>query len=65
MLLSEVFCSLGRNNNEIYQSPLILPELFQHNLVSVSYLISGHDDIAILNDVANDAESTQKLKITS
>ena len=25
-------------------------------------LLSGHDDVAFLNDVANDAESTQKLK---
>ena len=27
--------------------------------------LSGHDDVALLNDVANDAESTQKFKITS
>ena len=27
--------------------------------------LSGHDDVALLNDVANDTESTQKLKITS
>ena len=27
--------------------------------------LSGHDDVALLNDVANDAESTQKMKITS
>ena len=25
--------------------------------------LSGHDDVAFLNDVANDAESTQKLKL--
>ena len=24
--------------------------------------LSGHDDVSLLNDVANDAESTQKLK---
>ena len=24
--------------------------------------LSGHDDVALLNDVDNDAESTQKLK---
>ena len=24
--------------------------------------LSGHDDVVLLNDVANDAESTQKLK---
>ena len=27
--------------------------------------LSGHDDVAILNDVANDAESTYKSKMTS
>ena len=27
--------------------------------------LSGHDDVAFLNDVANDAESTQKSIITS
>ena len=26
--------------------------------------LSGHDGVALLNDVANDAESTQKSKIT-
>ena len=54
----------------IYQSPLILTELFQHNLINVSYLtacylyqvmMTSH----FLNDVANDAESIQKSKITS
>ena len=35
-----------------YQSPLILTELFQHNLRNVSYLtacflLSGHDDVAL------------------
>ena len=24
--------------------------------------LSGHDDVALLNDVANDAESTQKIE---
>ena len=27
--------------------------------------LSGHDDVALLNDVANDAESTYKSKMTS
>ena len=27
--------------------------------------LSGHDDVALFNDVANDAESIQKSKITS
>ena len=27
--------------------------------------LSGHDDAALFEDVANDAESTQKSKITS
>ena len=48
-----------------YQSALILTELFQHNLINFSLPLSGHDDVALLNDVANDAESTRKLKITS
>ena len=51
----------------VYQSTLILTELFQHNLINVSYLtvcclyqvmIALH----FLNGVANDAEPTQKIK---
>ena len=54
----------------IYQSPLILTELFQHNLITVSYLTACYlyqdmMTLHFLNDVANDAESTQKSKITS
>ena len=54
----------------IYQSPLILNELFQHNLINVSYLTACYlyqvmMTLHFLNDVANDAESTQKSKITS
>ena len=53
----------------IYQSPLILMELFQHpnkRFLSHHMLpLSGHDDVALLNDVVNDTESTQTLKITS
>ena len=53
-----------------YQSPLILTELFQHNLINVSYLTACYlyqvmMTLHFLNDVANDTESTQKSKITS
>ena len=56
--------------NIIYQSPPILTELFQHNLINVSYLTACYlykvmMTLHFLNDVANDAESTQKSKITS
>ena len=49
----------------IYQSPLILTELFQHNLINVSYLTACYlyqvmMTLHFLNDIANDAESTQK-----
>ena len=49
----------------IYQSPLILTELFQHNLINVSclkacYLYQVMMTLYFLNDVTNDAESTQK-----
>ena len=48
-----------------YQSPLILTELFQHNLINVSYLMACYlyqvmMTLHFLNDVANDAELTQK-----
>ena len=51
----------------LYQSPLILTELFQHNLINVSYLTACYlyqvmMTLHFLNDVANDAESTQKQK---
>ena len=54
----------------IYQSPLISTELFQHNLINVSYLTACYlyrvmMTLHFLNDVANDAESTQKSKNTS
>ena len=53
-----------------YQSPLILTELSQHNLINVSYLTACYlyqvmMTLHFLNDVANDAESIQKSKITS
>ena len=49
----------------VYQSPLILTELFQHNLINVSYLTACYlyqvmMTLTFLNDVANVAESTQK-----
>ena len=58
------------SGTEIYQSPLILTELIQHNLINVSYLMACylHQVMMMLhffNDVANDTESTQKSKITS
>ena len=59
-----------KENIRIYQSPLILTELFQHNLINVSYLKACYlyqvmMTLHFLNDVANDTESTQKSKITS
>ena len=48
-----------------HQSPIILTELFKHNLINVSYLTACNlyqvmMTLQFLNDVANDAESTQK-----
>ena len=53
--------------SSIYQSPLILTELFQHNLINVSHLTACYlyqvmMTLHFLNDVANDAESTYKIK---
>ena len=50
-----------------YQSPLKLTELFQHNLINVSYLRACYlyqvmMTLHFLNDVAYDALSTQKSK---
>ena len=44
-----------------YQSPLILTEFFQHNLINVSYLTACYlyqvmMTLHFLNDVANDAQ---------
>ena len=57
--------AFGRRDTFFYQSPLILTELFQHNLINVSYLTACYlyqvmMTLHFLNDVANDAESTQK-----
>ena len=48
---------------ELYQSPLILTKLFQHNLINVSYLTACYlyqvmMTLHFLNDVAYDALST-------
>ena len=56
--------------NVVYQSPLILTELFQNDLINISYLTACYlyqvmMTLHFLNDVANDAESTQKSKFTS
>ena len=60
-----------KQNNTIlnYQSPLILTELLQHNLINVSYLTACYlyqvmMNLHFLADVAKDAESTQKIKKT-
>ena len=50
---------------QTYQSPIILTELFQHYLINVSYLTACYlyqvmMTLHFLNDIANDAESTQK-----
>ena len=59
-----------RYDISIYQSPLIFSALFQHNLINVSYLTACYlyqvmMTLHFLYVVANDAESTQKSKITS
>ena len=52
-----------------YQSRLILTALFQHDLINVTYLTACYlyqvmMTLHFLNDVANDAKSTQTSKIT-
>ena len=53
-----------------HQSPLILTKLFQHNLINVSYLTACYlyrfmMTLHFLNDIANQAEPTQKSKFMS
>ena len=36
-----------KKDNGLYQSPLILTELFQHNLINGMLPLSGHDDVAL------------------
>ena len=55
-------------SNTVYQSPLILTELFQHDLINVSYLTACYlyqvmMTLYFLNGVAYDAESIQTSKI--
>ena len=52
----------GRNHQytKTYQSPLILTELFQHNLINISYLMACYlyqvmMTLHFFNDAANDA----------
>ena len=63
--LAKLIIYLNCHKNKVYQSPLILTELFQHNLINVTYLTACYlyqvmMTLHFLNDVANDAESTQK-----
>ena len=63
----EIQSRLGLNI-DFYQSRLILTALFEHDLINVSYLTACYlyqvmMTLHFLNDVANDAESTQALKI--
>ena len=50
---------------QVYPLPLILTALLHVALqkLSISWHVPllGHDDVAFLNDVANDAESTTKI----
>ena len=67
---NDTACAYHLSDIYRYQSPLILTELFQHNLMNVSYLTACYlyqvmMTLHFLNDVANDAESTQKSKIAS
>ena len=52
-----------------YQLPFILSTSVARCLINVVYLTACaficHDDVHFLNDVANDAESTQKSIISS
>ena len=57
-------CPPANTGIDNYQSRLILTALFQHNLINVSYLTACYlyqvmMTLHFLNDVANDAESTQ------
>ena len=65
-LIWQLFSSYHSKNRcakphcNLYQSPLILTELFQHNLINVSYLTACYlyqvmMTLHFSNDVANDA----------
>ena len=67
---SLTYFSVGEDNKRLYQLPLILAELFHHNLINVSYLMACYlyqvmITLHFLNDVSSDDESTQKSKIMS
>ena len=52
----------------IYQSPLIVSELFQHNLINVSYLTACYlyqvmMTLHFLNDIANDLNQHKNQKL--
>ena len=58
------------DNTQVQVLSLILTELFQHDLINVSYLTACYlyqvmMTLHFLSDIANDAESTQKSTITS
>ena len=70
IIFFNVFFIQQDTNIFFYQSPLILTELFQHDLINVSYLTACYlyqvmMTLHFLNDVADDAESTYKSKMTS
>ena len=70
MFLFSSFQEICFTDKTFYQSPLIFTELFQHNLINVSYLTACYlyqvmMTLHFFNDVANDAESIQKSNITS
>ena len=57
------FQHVTKRYKKFYPSPLIFTELFQHNLINISYLTACYlyqvmMTLHFLNDVANDAEST-------
>ena len=69
ILIMFVWFDALRPSKQFYQSPLILTELSQNNLINVSYLTACYlyqvmMTLHFLNDIANDVELTQKSKIT-
>ena len=62
-----LYQSPKEQNEPFISHPYILTELFQHNLINVSYITAGYlyqvmMTLHFLNYVANDAESTQNSK---
>ena len=67
VLIRSVFIADKKGGREVYQSLLIFTELFQHNLIKVSYLTACYlyqvmMTLHSLNDVANDARSHKNKK---